>query len=544
MRRVHLHLLVMFVCNLFLSSPGCYGSTAASPKIEILITPLRFHSSENVTFLNRGVMEMLSTRLSGDSRIHVIEAAKSAANDKKALKEAEKLKADYVLTGGVTLFDKNVSTDIRLIDTKTGKIEFTFSRFGQSPGDVLRHVDELAGKTAAVLVSKAKITGKTPEKPPRKAEKNTKSAILAPSAVISPAKQPGYQQNHQDDAKIWQSRPLDFAVVSMTMADVDNDGRDELVAAGNHQIRLFSIVSGDFKDMDSKIIPNYETIYGINTGDIDKNGSPEVYVTCLDKNQRLKSMVLAVKNGKWVSLAEKQSWFFNVLQTPSGRATLIGQKQKLLSTGTASAFEIDSPSPFLPGLYELNWKKGRLEQGRRLDLPEGVNILNFTRASVLKSGNSDIVTFNSRDYLEVYSQNGRRQWRSQDMLGGKETYFKIPAETDHSKSGRFYLPHRILLSKNPENNLHEIIVVKNKDKGRRLLSRYRRYSMGEAVCLTWNNATFKSRWRTGVYNGYISDIAIGVLNEAGSKKLLLALVEKNSGALKKRQTRIIAKDLP
>jgi TolB-like protein len=99
-----------------------------------------------VAFLNHGILEMLTTRLLKAGTLRVKAWSKSPYDGAAALDLAEKQEADYILVGSVTIFDDRVSTDARLLRAGDGQAVLLFSRFGGRPGDVLEHVDLLAGE--------------------------------------------------------------------------------------------------------------------------------------------------------------------------------------------------------------------------------------------------------------------------------------------------------------------------------------------------------------------------------------------------------------
>jgi TolB-like protein len=97
---------------------------------------------------------MLATRLPKQGRIRVRQVSKAPVDDAEAAVWAQEQKADYVLMGSVVIFGLSVSTDARLLKAGSGAQPLLFSRFGQTPGDVLRHVDLLAREIAAAIAPK------------------------------------------------------------------------------------------------------------------------------------------------------------------------------------------------------------------------------------------------------------------------------------------------------------------------------------------------------------------------------------------------------
>jgi TolB-like protein len=132
------------------------AGTLAAPSAAktVLITPFRFYAPADVAFLNPGILEMLTTRLLRVGSLSVKEWTKSPVDPAEAMVLAQKQQADFILVGGITIFDDRVSTDARLLDARDGQPVLLFSRFGRRPGDVLEHVDLLAAEMAEFFGAK------------------------------------------------------------------------------------------------------------------------------------------------------------------------------------------------------------------------------------------------------------------------------------------------------------------------------------------------------------------------------------------------------
>lgn len=523
LNRTFLNGLILFVCNLFwLLSPTPPAAEAVANPAKLLITPLWFHSPQDLTFLNRGILEMLATRLPREGRITVLQGAKAPQDDNDALKMAAKQEADYVLTGGVTLFDNKVSTDLRLLEAGSGRIALQFSRFGQRPGDVLDHIDALA-KEIINLLSGGE--GRTAPVAPQPA----KPRAAAPPAPAASAD--------------WRSRPIDLAVNSLAAADMDGGGGTDLAVAGDQHIRLLTLAGQTLSPLAQWDIPAYEKILSLDAADLNSNGPAELYVTCLDQHQRLKSFVLEWRQGRLEVILENLPWFFRIIAPPGGPPRLLGQKQKLL--GNDSAFEMNDPNPFLAGIYTLAWKQGRLAPGESLPAPESVNVFGVSQGPLLEAGSTSLAAYDERDRITLFSSDGRSRWRSSEPFGGSEAYLKIPSGLSQDQPGRFYLPHRLLLTDLNQDGRHELMAASNSETGKRRLERYRRYTRGKVVILSWNGATMKPVWETDPLEGYISDMAMIQPNGTQPGRLIIALVDKDEtdGILGGRKTWIVIKEM-
>ena len=96
---------------------------------------------------------------------------------------------------------------------------------------------------------------------------------------------------------------------------------------------------------------------------------------------------------------------------------------------------------------------------------------------------------------------------------------------------RLYLPQRIHIADLDKNGKKEVVVVKNHDTSGGIFSRVRIFSGGHFESLEWDNVGLSKHWKTRKFSGYISDYAVGDLNNDGQKELVFALNSKAKGSL-------------
>ena len=80
---------------------------AAESAKRVLILPLTIHSEKDLAFLNKGIMDMIASRVGATATVIRKDAL---APGKDALQMGRDLNADYVVTGSLTLFGNSAST--------------------------------------------------------------------------------------------------------------------------------------------------------------------------------------------------------------------------------------------------------------------------------------------------------------------------------------------------------------------------------------------------------------------------------------------------
>ena len=145
--------LLLFV--LFSAAPGVCGAVET-----VAVIPFEMNSSQDLTFLQKGLFSMLSSRLSDAGKVAVLDRetidqaltrAKSEGLVKEGLTESsakvlgKQLGVDYVLFGSLTHFGDSVSLDASMVDVKGTNKTLAFFEQSNSMGDVIPLVNTFAG---------------------------------------------------------------------------------------------------------------------------------------------------------------------------------------------------------------------------------------------------------------------------------------------------------------------------------------------------------------------------------------------------------------
>lgn len=225
----------------------------------------------------------------------------------------------------------------------------------------------------------------------------------------------------------------------MTMADVDGDGKQEIVFSNGKDIRIYSL-GGDLQPALGGI-----TIKGkssdhhlwIDSIDLDKNGKDEIIITSMkganiisddfgttEKGDGIVSSVYELKGGEFV-LLYKDMLFFRKLGNG-----LIAQAYSRTEGFEGNVFSI---------LWEGGYKKGV-----PVKLPAGVNIYDFVYFDDPQRGRL-IMAYDEDGFLNVYDDNGIRLWRSKNSSGGFLTTFKKAASTVMVDRGEWAIKDRLFV---------------------------------------------------------------------------------------------------
>jgi len=587
----HLFQVVIF---LLLIPLMVYKTVQAEKPVRILILPFNIHSEKDLSFLIEGIEDMFSTRLTLENKIipisreqtrQVIKDISEPISQKIAISLGEKLQADYVIYGSVTVLGNSISTDARFLDTRKNKDVATFYETGENNSDVIFHINRFAAQVNETVFGRkageeSSYETASPEpsidssrKHPetlwlekKKELEEKKEAPAAPKTEpsvtdesesvpsVSPEPEPVLSKEtepesyeHEADSvktssfkpsgKFWKSESFKMQIRSMAIGDVDGDSKNEIVFIDDKNLLVYRNTDGRFEKVGDIEGSGTYNFIGVDVADINRNGKSEIFVTNLNKHtDNLKSFVMEWNGRDFSLITDKSSWYYRVIQVPEQGNILIGQKRGIRDI-------------FTTGIEELKWKDGEYVPVKEHILPLWINVFGFTYGDIMNTGHKMIAAFAENEHIRVLNMNGSEEWRSSEPLGGSMVYLNSPAKGSPSidsvmETERRYLPQRLFIGDFDKDGKYELIVGKNKDSAGRVFSKLRFFKSGHIEALGWDQAGLYQKWQTREITGHISDYAIGDIDNDGDNELVFSVVAKIASVLSSSKSFIISQDFP
>ena len=131
---------------------GNINLLAAEPD-RVAIIPFKMNAEKDLIFLQNGIYDMLSSRLAKADKVQVIgreetekvlEAVTDPVNEISARETGEKLNADFVLFGSLTVFGNSVSIDAKMVDVSGSKPTLAFFDHSQGMDEVIPRINIIA----------------------------------------------------------------------------------------------------------------------------------------------------------------------------------------------------------------------------------------------------------------------------------------------------------------------------------------------------------------------------------------------------------------
>lgn len=533
-------LFLLFIIYFFIPSVS-----AAGP-VRVVVIPFTMHSNQDLGFLQNGIFDMLSTRLSHPGEVEVVAKEKieefskdisGSINDELAKIVGAKLDADYVLFGSLTVFGNSVSMDAKMVDMAGIKPPLTFYQQSQGMDEVIPAINEFSseinqkafGKQVAVQVPATEPA--TPQTqsiyahPERMWEEDAGREGTIPGSgtpfIVGRGGVSGFQK----------SRNFDFEAEGLAIGDLTGDGLNETVIMAGQSLHIFRNQAGRMAELKEIKGEKYHNYISVDVADINKNERAEIFVTCLNENNKiLDSFVLEWNGTDFVPIAQKEKWYFRVITHPLQGKILVGQKRGLETL-------------FMEGVFQLVWDgQGYIDQDK-LPLPKGAVLYGFAMGDPTNEGNEMVVSIDPEGQLRIYTSAGGREWTSDERFGGSEKNLRFIGPDKSESDNRLFLPQRIFLLDSNKDNKFEVLVVKNEAFTGRLFKNYRRYGSGTFQALTWDGLGLVPLWQTQKISGYISDYYLADMNNDGNQDLVATVVSRRDTILISPKSTVIWYDL-
>ncbi len=522
---------------------------AAQGPQRVVILPFTANAKEDINYIVKSVRDMLASRLAWRDKVTVVEPDLVAPvmkripppyNDDTARKLGKELSADVVVFGSISALGKAVSVDARVVQTKKGAEPLTAYVQASDLDQVIPRINdfamrinaELFKRPEAVAAQKQKSSdtlnrylgeqGQKQQAEPEKKASGEGSALDKLPPNISPLN-PLFMRalSGIESDRYWRSPRIKGLLTSLAVADIDLDGKNELLALQPHKLLVYRLNKEHFALVNQLRNGPKGTYLFVDAADIDGNGRPEIYVSNLNENT-LQSFVLeAQPNGGLAYRAKDLSYYFRIQPNPvSGKPMLLAQGKTL-------------DSAFLGPVYEMKWDGDSLKPKRELKLPKLANIYNFAKADMNGSGAAMTVLVMPNNDLQVYSASGESLYQSGgEVWCASDKFVKMPPESElgHTSEDDIwqFLPTRIVVHDLNNDHRQSVLVVRNRDRFGEYMDKLRIYFQGTLFSMFWNGMSLAEDWRTPRINGYVTDYGIADVGNVGKQALYMAVSQRQS----------------
>jgi hypothetical protein len=531
--------MVMLLCLLSLSAQ------AQSVK-KVAITPLVVNAQTPMDYIREGVEDMLSSRLTWEDKVVVlnrpmvkqaVEKGKTPVDEARARELAKQLGADVVIWGSISVIGTSVSLDFSVLEPAAKQPPKKFFAQAKGMDEVILRVNEVSDQinakvfgreeTAVVSTTPAPVA-KRPEPGPASApapggtQASGKPPLNLKNFIINPlSPQIIMNAGGFDMAGLWRSSILPYALVDLAFADLDGDGKVETVIISKNSVHIYRYVGDKFQVVKEIKGDRWDNYISVDVGDIHGTGHPQIFITNY-RNDGLKSLTYAWVQGDYKKIAHNVPYYLRINQLPMRGTVLLGQQ-----TWGGKAFD--------DNIHILAWQKDRYVSVEKLKLPKGkgLTVFNFVMDDLAKNGMQEILYLNKDNRLTVLDDRNKVLYVSSEFYGGTVNLiddFDQPnlysSTIMDEQAARHYIPARLIVVDSVVMpGRKEIIVNRNKGAFANILSRFRSYTSGEVLSISWDGAMMKENWRTQIIPDYLANYGVSDFKNNGQKQLVVGIVQ-------------------
>jgi len=516
---------VIFLCLLLafiltLPSPSITQTRDPNKVYKVAILPFMIYSQENLDYLREGIYDILTSRITVEERIVVIERSvvERALYEEKPMRLDEtaatkigmRLGADYIVLGSLTKIGNYISLDARLISITEEKPSLGVYTQHKGIDDVMVKIGDFAQDIGYKILGRRMMTGRPSE--PRYPAQSRKSIERLGSM----------------DYK--KSQTFGFQIKGLGIGDVDGDKKNEVVIMDEHNLYVFKY-DGEKLSLSQKIESGSQyNFLTLDVADVNRNGFAEIIVTAVVDDD-VRSFILEYEQGKFRKITEKANWFFRVLEHPKEGPILMGQRRD--SEGLPSG-----------PIYKFVWQKKSFEKGPKMPFPKETSIFGLAYANIRDKDKPDVIVLDNLDRLRIVAPDGKNLWSSRDNFGGTNNFYdtykkKEPGYMGASPSWRVFITGRIITKDMYGDGLYEVIINKNHRSGTGLFDRARSFDKGEIYSLAWDADNLVTDWKTREIGGYITDFQVKDADNDGEEELVISIINEGSIMGKKATSNIL-----
>jgi TolB-like protein len=469
------------------------------------------YSQENLDYLREGIYEILTSRVTVEDRIVLIdrsvveralyEERPTRLDETAATKIGMKLGADYIVLGSLTKVGSYISLDARLISLTEDKPPLSVYTQHKGIDDVMVKIGDFAQDIGYKILGRRVTAGRPgqsryPSEPRKGIERYDRAGM---------------------DYK--RSQTFGFEIKGLDIGDVDGDKKNEVVVMDYHNLYIFKY-DGEKLVLFQKIeTGEHYNFLTLDVADVNRNGVAEIIVTAVVEDE-VRSLILEYEQGKFRKIMEKSNWFFRVLHHPKEGPVLIGQRRG------SEGLPVDP-------IYKFEWKKKSFEKGPKMPFPSGANVFGLAYTGIRDKDKLDVIMVDQLERLRIVDPKGKYLWTSKDNFGGTINSYDTTKKKDmgyayaNSPPIRVYIPGRIITKELDGQGLYEVIINKNGTSGTKLFEKARSFDRGEIYGLVWEENALETVWKTRELDGYIADFQLKDADNDGEEELVVAVVFPN-----------------
>jgi hypothetical protein len=360
-------------------------------------------------------------------------------------------------------------------------------------------------------------------------------AVAAPSTPQTAAEGTGFAL---DRSRIATSQQVPYEIRDLAVADLDGDGRVEIVALNEFQLVIYRWTGRNLEMRFEEEETPRRYYITVDAADLDGDGKAEIVVNDAF-GDGVRAFVMQQQGKSFRRTDLPRNHYFRVLGTEIGQPTLVGQRR-----GTAA-------ERFVGDVHKYAWQRGRARRGDVLWVPARASVFDIQLYRT-EDGKADLAVLTPGNNLALYR--GKDEvWVSQQSYDGTKnrvieknpappssTEAGIPVET--AIAGRIVPVTGVL---GGEGRPVPAFVLRRNERGS-FIARQWSFARGRVIGLAVDGQLNRELWETDAFDGYVAGAHLAdlgpVRNGVGGRALVIA-VDQQRGLFKAARSVIVVQGL-
>jgi hypothetical protein len=381
-------------------------------------------------------------------------------------------------------------------------------------------IDTVASLPATVPGSSSALTGTTAQ-PVNHSQ--IKPAELSGTIGVT------VKENKLLDFKQIYKQVFSLIINGTSIYDIDNDGFNETILLTPDRLSVHRFKNKAFSEIHEFKAPTGVSFVSIDIADMDNDSSPEFYISATNTGtDAYRSMVLEFTKNVFLILEKKVPYLMRITGLADNKKMFIGQEYSDAGTHKGELFNLEL----------VNNKirvKGKLKLTNK-------PVHSFSVLKNKQDRTQVFATLSSSGHVEIIDMESNRVLTaSEEKYGGNPFTIRLPS-ADASVNTMSMLPIRLITTDFNNDGIDEIVCVKNNDAFNNILETTKIFTRGHFEILGFEGTSMLTlQWKSGMFSGFISDLAYGDFDNNGIQELLLIKpVRPEKTLFKKAETELIA----
>jgi hypothetical protein len=500
------------------------AKTTEPAKRQVVFLPFTVEIPGSYAYLRQGLASMLASRLA--SRVDIAAVAQGGATEQmaKSLKAgdnalfSQQLRqsgADYLVLGSLTVKGERFELTSYVFSNTAGETPKKFQRDVASIDNAMTAIDDLAWDISSGVFGQQK-----PEEAPQTAGK-TAFQTAHPERAYREGRLIGSASGLETGGIFeltanYRSKNLLAEVMDINAGDIDGDGKDEIVVLTKSSLILYRQTEGQFQMLATIDLPKQLHYLSVTMADINKNGLQEIYIS--GSNGETPDSSAIEWNGKKMTYLFQHAPYYLRAMTVAGQSpVLLGQTTLAGELGGADICQMT-----------LDPQKGVI-QGKKLNLPEGINLFDFAQGDINGDGKPETIAINKNNRLQVFDAAGTLLWTSSEQYGASNNFFGTLTSNSNTDKETVYLKTRIEVADLNLDGVNDVLVGRNRLETVKFMPHLRYFEGSSIAALKWEKGALATLWETRKIPGYVINYQMLPLKK-GNRQFQLIFAEGESSS--------------